>query len=447
MQKIIEFRNPNIANYIVLAVFFLIPLLLVHILNLDTLESVLDNHWQILDLAVLKSDPINSIFYLHYQPPLLNSLIFILLNIPGSIYENMILLNCIFITIIALILFRITSHYLKSERLGFTLTLIYVVSPPILLSAAYPFYVLATSMGYACLVYSFFIIYSNRRISLFLFLFSIIYLYYLRTSFSLPAIVILSTVYLYYSKSYFSKLRSFLFVFAYFLILLLPIKNFMVYDFFGTTSGYPANLMLAFGVKAPLGPNPSAVDIIKEYPDMECKYSNVPADTNPAKANGHPNMNSCFNIEYGRMQMPLVYSSYDFLKHGRNVMRNIAAYFDTPDEYYFLSNRDEILKYTFIFNIFLLTLFFKYHQIRLVFIFLFFYLIKKVYEKKDFFQSVLLLIFLLHFFSHILTDGSESRRHVVEVEFIFYIIASFVLYKIKLRLEKNSHKLFNYFSK
>jgi hypothetical protein len=383
----IDLKDDKIIKCALLTVFFLIPFTLVHLLNLDTLDLVLDNHWQILDLAVLKSDPISSIFYLHYQPPLLNSLLFILLSIPGGIYENMIVLNCIFITIISLILFRITSYYLESNILGFVLTLIYVVSPPILLNAAYPFYVLATSMGYACLVYSFFTIHSKRKLSLFLFLFSIIYLYYLRTSFSLPAILILSALYLYYSRIYFSKFRSLLFIFTYLLVLILPLKNFIVYDFFGTTSGYPANLMLAFDIKAPLGPNPSAIDIIKEYPDIQCKYSNVPADTNPLKANGNPNMNSCFNMEYGRAQMQSIYSNYDFLKHGRNVMRNIAAYFDTPDEYYFLSNRNAILKYTFIFNIFLLTLFFKYHQIRLVCIFLFFYLIARVYEKKDFFQS------------------------------------------------------------
>jgi hypothetical protein len=415
-------------------IFFMTVFLLVHLLGLNTLEVVLGNHYQILDIPVLLADPFKSLLHDPFQPPLLNFWIWLMSVAPGSLYENMVITNCILIAIIAVILFRITSVYLKSKLGAFLLSLFYVVSPPILLNAAYPFYVIAASLGYACLVYSFFVLNERPKYSLGLFLFSLIYLYFLRSSFSLPAALVLSCVYIYFARKNFTKIRlSLFFAMGLSVMLALPIKNYFLYGFFGTTSGYTINLVMAFNIKTPLGPFPHG-DLIKStYPDIKCKYSYVPADTLPGKANGEPNMNSCYYFEYGKAQMQRVIDGYSIKTHLHNIGRNIAAYFDTSEGYHFLFNREQIKTYTFAVNVLFLTLFFKFHQTRLLCVGLFFFLCAKVYRGRQYFPSILLLIFMLHFFAHVLTDGAESRRHVVEVEFIFYIIMAFAIDGIRQR--------------
>ena len=53
------------------------------------------------------------------------------------------------------------------------------------------------------------------------------------------------------------------------------------------------------------------------------------------------------------------------------------------------------------------------------------------------FSTILLSILALHFFAHILTDGGESRRHVFDIEFTFYIIFAMFISTI---LEKRAAK-------
>ena len=422
------------SNWSLGLIFFLVSFSLVHLLGLNTLEAVLGNHYQILDIPVLLADPFGSLLHDPFQPPLLNFWIWLMSVVPGSLYGNMVITNCVLIAFIAVILFRITSFYLKSLLGGFLLTLFYVVSPPLLLNAAYPFYVIAASLGYACIVYSFFVLNEKPKYSLALFLFSITYLYFLRSSFSLPAAIVLSCVYIYFARKNLPKLRLALFFTIGFSVMLsLPIKNYLLYGFFGTTSGYTINLVMAFNIKTPLGPFPHGDLIRSTYPDLKCKYSYVPADTLPGKANGEPNMNSCYYFEYGKAQMQRVIEGYSINTHLRNIGRNIAAYFDTSEGYHFLFNRDQISTYTFAVNILFLTLFFKFHQTRLLCVGLFFFLCTKVYRERQYFPSILLFIFVLHFFAHVLTDGAESRRHVVEVEFIFYIIMAFAIEGIRQR--------------
>ena len=66
---------------------------LIKIFNLGTLEDILESHWQMLDIPLLVSEPIQSLLYLHAQPPLLNALIFLAHKIGGSAYENLIMFN------------------------------------------------------------------------------------------------------------------------------------------------------------------------------------------------------------------------------------------------------------------------------------------------------------------------------------------------------------------
>ena len=210
-----------------------------------------------------------------------------------------------------------------------------------------------------------------------------------------------------------------------------------MYGFFGSSSWTPVNLIMTLGIKTSLGAFPTPVEIKKAYPDLRCKKSYGLLDTEDQKANGEPNYNSCYYIAYINEQMPNIGKDFNFKVYLLNIKRNMGAYFDTPDGYFFLSNRDKILPYTLAYNISFLTLFFKFHQTRVACILLIFYLVYRVKIDKNQFQGILLMVLALHFFAHVLTDGGESRRHVFDIEFTFYIIFSILIASI---LEKRSKK-------
>jgi hypothetical protein len=405
-----------------LLIFTIFPLGLTYSLHLNTLSSVLDNHWQILDLKLLLQDPVNSLLQLHSQPPLLNAIIWGLSLGTNDIYNNFILLNCIAIAVIAMIIFDISRHYLSSNRIALLIAILYTVSPPTLLNISYPFYPVLNSLGFALIVYSFFILKNSSSLSLTMFACAIAYLYLLRSSFTLPSAILLTVIYCYFARKYVPKKTIFLtFLFTFIVILAVPIKNWLMYGFFGTSSWYPTNIGMAFDAKMALGPWPSVADIKKTFPELVCTQSFGLVDTLLTKSNGEPNYNSCLYFAYAKSQIPNIIDSFNLVTYLMNVKGHMGSYFDTPDGYYFLSNRDAIKNYTFVFNIVHLTLFFKWHQIRVACILIIFYLVYIAKKNKDRFLSVILAIFFMHFFTHVLTDGGESRRHVFDIEFIFYI--------------------------
>jgi hypothetical protein len=297
-----------------------------------------------------------------------------------------------------------------------------------LLYSAYAFYPALTSLGFAILVLGFFIFAQKPSLSAALVGFSICYLYMIRSSFSLPAALILLTIFVYLSRRYLSKIALITLVSISLTILFsLPIKNYLMYGFFGSSSWTPVNLIMTLGVKTPLGPFPTPEKIKQAYPDLQCNKSYGLLDTEDKKANGEPNYNSCYYIAYINHVMPRISDAFHLPTYLRNVKGNVGSYFDTPDGYFFLKNRENIEAYTFAYNLSFLTLFFKFHQTRVACILLIFYLIYRVKKDRELFPAILLTVFSLHFFAHVLTDGGESRRHVFDIEFIFYIIFSMFL--------------------
>jgi hypothetical protein len=416
------------SRIILFCLFFLALYSAVIFLNLDTLHSVLDNHWQTADIEGLKKDPVNALLHLHSQPPLFNFFFWLFATIPGGAYDNFVLFNCLCQSLIALIVFEIASQFLKARLGGLAIAALYLFSPPVLLNSAYAFYPALTSMGFAILLYGFFVINRQPRYASVLIGFSVCYLYMIRSSFSLPAAIILLCVYIYLSRKVLAKTFILSTVACSLLLLLsLPIKNYVLYGFFGSSSWTPLNLIMTFSVKTPLGPFATPEEIRKAYPNLECKKSYGLLDTENKKANGEPNYNSCYYIAYLNELSPSIIKNFNLLIYLRNIKHNVGAYFDTPDGYYFLKNRDKIESYTFAYNLSFLTLFFKFHQIRVACILLIFYLIYRVKKDREQFPVVLLIILALHFFAHTLTDGGESRRHVFDIEFTFYLIFAMVI--------------------
>ena len=48
-------------------------------------------------------------------------------------------------------------------------------------------------------------------------------------------------------------------------------------------------------------------------------------------------------------------------------------------------------------------------------------------KDKEQFPAIMLTVLALHFFAHTLTDGGESRRHVFDIEFTFYLIFAMLI--------------------
>ena len=422
----LSLESPGKFKVIAFASFFLILYGAVIFLQLDTLSSVLDNHWQTADIVRLKQDPIAALLHLHSQPPLFNFFFWLMAVIPGDVYDHFVIFNCLAQSLVALIVFEISRHYVKSGFAGLMIAILYLLSPAVLLNSAYAFYPPLTSMGFALLIYAFFVFKDRPKFSAVLIGFSICYLYMIRSSFSLPAAFILLCIFAFIIRRYISKvfLASTLLI-SIAILLALPIKNYMMYGFFGSSSWTPLNLVMTFSIKTPLGLFATPEVIRKEYPNLQCKKSYGLLDTEDKKVNGEPNYNSCYYVAYINEQMPnVVWKNFNLRTYLGNVKHNIGSYFDTPDGYYFLKNREKIELYITAFNTGLLTLPFKFHQTRVAMILLVFYLIYRVRKDKAQFPSLVLTVLALHFFAHVLTDGGESRRHVFDVEFIFYIIFS-----------------------
>jgi hypothetical protein len=419
-------ESPTKFRAITFFSFFLILYGVVIFLQLDTLSSVLDNHWQTADIVRLKQDPIAALLHLHSQPPLFNFFFWLMAVIPGNAYDHFVIFNCLAQSLVALIVFEISRHYVKSAFVGLIIAILYLLSPAVLLNSAYAFYPPLTSMGFALLIYAFYVFKDKPKLAAVLIGFSICYLYMIRSSFSLPAAFILLSIFAYITRKYLSKFFLALTLLISISILLsLPIKNYVMYGFFGSSSWTPLNLVMTFSIKTPLGLFATPEVIRKEYPNLQCKKSYGLLDTEDKKVNGEPNYNSCYYIAYINAQMPnVVWKNFNLRTYLGNVKHNIGSYFDTPDGYYFLKNREKIELYITAFNTGLLTLPFKFHQTRVAMILLVFYLIYRVRKDKAQFPSLVLTVLALHFFAHVLTDGGESRRHVFDVEFIFYIIFS-----------------------
>ena len=435
-------EKPTQSRLTLFALFFLTLYGVVIFFNLDTLSSVLDNHWQTADIEGLKKDPVAALLHLHSQPPLFNLFFWLFSILPGNAYDHFVLFNCLCQSLIAVIVFEISSQNLKSKFGGIIMGVLYLLSPPVLLNSAYAFYPALTSMGFALLVYGFFTLKAKPKLASTLIGFSVCYLYMIRSSFSLPAAFILLSIFAYISRKCLSRkfLASTITISAV-ILLSLPIKNYILYGFFGSSSWTPVNLIMSLSIKIPLGAFPTAEEIKKAYPDLQCKRSYGLLDTEDKKANGEPNYNSCYYIAYLNEQMPNLVQSFNLKTYLGNVKHNMGAYFDTPDGYYFLTNRDKIEPYTLAYNISFLTLFFKFHQIRVACILLIFYLIYRVKKDKSQFPALMLIVLALHFFAHILTDGGESRRHVFDIEFMFYIILSMLINSLREKAFKKNNEI------
>jgi hypothetical protein len=416
----------------VIVAFFLMEIGLVVHLHLDTLESIIYWHWQFIDIKTIREDVLGTLLFVHSQPPLLNFVASVLSLGSGDLYGKFVVLNGVCAAITGFIVFKICQSYTKASIIAFTLAALYMVSPSVLLNTAYPFYPTLTSTGYALLIYGFFVSKTNVKLSSVLTVISIIWLTLLRGSFSLLHAVLVLVVYLSYLGTKVTLAREKVLIV---IVALLPIfsvytKNYLLYDFFGSSSWAPLNMAKGFRINHDFFPPPK--DIKEMYPNIECKYRYSDVDYVVTKSTGHPNYNSCYFLEFAKLQKENIFLEYRILPHLRHIVGNTGQYFSLPDKYAYLSNRVKIDAYADLYNKMFLTITPRDHyEIRLLVVFLSAFAVVFAVTRRDWFVAMVVFVFLVHMITHVVTDGDEGRRFVFDIEFMFYIFASVVFSAIR----------------
>ncbi len=413
--------------------FFGIELIAVYALHLDSLNVLLQHHWQIADLHSLAAEPFTSWIYIHLQPPLLNMIVAVFSWINSQTYTNFIILNCFCAALssftILFVVNRFTGQY---KWVGYCFASAYLLAPSTLLNSAYPFYPSLTSAGYSALALSFFTAAQHKRLSLTLLSASLIFLSLLRSSFPpITAVVVLGIYFLFIDNRVNWK-RNILIVM---ILSLSPItavytKNLLMYNFWGSSSFSPINLAKGFGVPVELNYFPTPEQINRDRPDIRCEHSYKFIDQAIVKKDGNPNYNSCYFLAFAQTQRQTAWEHYDFKQHLRRVMSHVGKYLSLPDRYEYLSNRIKIQSYANTFNQVFLPWFARDgYAIRLTILLIIAAMPFSLWLLSDKRMIGLYALSMVHFATHVITDGDESDRFVFDIEFCFYIFAGFLCLK------------------
>ena len=436
-------KSLRVQYCLIFLLFFTIEISSVYALQLDTLSVLLQHHFQIADLQSLEAAPFTSWIYLHIQPPLFNGLVAIFSFINGKVYTDLVVLNCLCAALTSLIILHIVNQFAGQQKwLAYMAAIIYLLAPSTLLYAAYPFYPVLTSVGYAALGLSFFTNKNHKTFSLVLLTVSVIYLTLLRSSFPPAIAFVVIGIYFFLIDDHIAWKRNAILVTVCSLAPITAVytKNLIMYDFWGSTSFASLNILKGFDI--PVQPNyfPTPEQIKNDRLDLACEHSYSTIDQMLFKQDGGPNYNSCYWLAFAQSHQGLVWQQYEFTPHAKRVAAHLARYYSLPDKYQYVSNRVNISKYADSFNVIFLPLSIREGYTLRISIFLLMLLMPWVlYRNPDRRIIGLYAIIALHMTSHVLTDGDESDRFVFDIEFCFYIFTAYVCSRLiqKSREEPN----------
>jgi hypothetical protein len=404
---------------------------LVKIYSLELPSSILEEYWQFLDIPSLIKDPLNSILYLHSQPPMLNILVSIF-SIFGdqNVFKIFIGFNSICIGLTTTIIFIIIAQRSDSIFLGSIFAFLYLVFPSTMLNAGYSFYPAMTAFMYSFLLLGFHLSDYRPKLALLTTSAAIVLLTLTRGSFTLLHVIFFFFIFSLYTYKYLKNTKM-LSIFGILVILVsssTSIKNFILYDFFGSSSWTPMNIAYGTGIPRDQWYWMTPSQIKEAYPNLSCKNSYHYQDSSLTKANGSPNFNSCLIIEYGRIVSSESLPNYNPLIHGKYFLSNTAYYFAPSDKYRELTNRSNIKAYADVVNLAQLTIKISdKHEIRILLLLILLLSLYCAIQKKDKFLILSIVMIMSHYVSHAITDGYESQRFVFDVEFIFFILFAMIL--------------------
>lgn len=347
--------------------FYLIPGL--------TFSYFPDGYVQYLDIALLKSHFLKSIFYLHSQPPLFNFFIGIVENISSELTSQIFNVTFVIIGLLTnILLFKILRKLKISSLLSFSATIFYLISPATLLYENLFFY---THIVIFFLIFAsfFLILYLENHNAFHLFYFFLfLSLCFLTTSFFHLSwfLIILTSILILERKRWKLSLKAV--CIPLFLVLALLFKNQIVFGEFSSSTWLGMNLSRITvnelpeqeRIKLVQAGKLSEIALLPPFPDAKYLFESKSIKSENSthidvldrmfKNSGHTNYNNQVYIKASHLAMkddiyviinyPAVYTS--------GIFKSFKLYFDSPTKFNLLEqNVAKIKTYNRFFNSFI----------------------------------------------------------------------------------------------
>jgi len=326
-------------------------------------DSTLITFWQFLDLSTLQTDLLESLFYLHAQPPLFNLLLGITVKIAPVDYS--VLLHGFYLVggfVLYLLLFQILRHRFSRPGAFFLATLL-VVGPEAVAYENWLFYtwpvaILLVAAAHALLRYEV----SRQFRYAAIFLGAVTCVCLTRSVFHLVYFGVAGMLLLSIKAPRRAQVAKAL-VIALTVIGLLYLKNLAVFGFFGSSSWYGMNLWktasrimpekeiaaLVQDEKIPaialIRPFSALADYPSPYHRVPAGFKNVAVLARPEKANGERNLNHIAYVDISRDYFRA--SSYVIRRQASGYLQTVAkaiSIYCRPfwDYGFFLQNRQSL---------------------------------------------------------------------------------------------------------
>jgi hypothetical protein len=316
-------------------------------------------YWQYLDLELLRTELLRSLFFQHSQPPLFNLLLGIVTKVaPGGEGVLLAVLYRGLGLILTLALFWLMRELEVGRRVAFWVTIMVVVSPAVILYENYAFYTYPVTVGLVVMALFLKRYLDDYRLVNGLVFFSLMAaialtrsLFHLLWVFGVVAGV--------WTVSHGYRLRTLrAAAVPVFLVTAVYVKNLVIFGFFGVSSWF--GMSLAIVTVFPLD-QAARSELFEQGKLSQYAYyspfkrpevyglgfgsTGVAALDRPTKPGGHVNFNHIGYIDVSRQYMEDAISALVERPDGaaRGVLAATGFYFRPANEYYYVrNNRDQI---------------------------------------------------------------------------------------------------------
>ena len=210
----------------------------------DPILNSWDSFWQHIPLAVLREKPLESLFYLHAQPPLFNFIGMIMDAVFGDFFLKIlhfshIVLGSLMCGMFFFTIFVLTNAYYYS----LVVSLLVALNPSLFLYEAFPMYMLLSAFFVMTCIF-FITLYHRYNKTRYLFLSAItsVLLVLLQSFFHIVFLFLLFVLIGVMAPVKTRKLLFFVLIVLFCIPLSLYLKNVLIYNFFGSTSWTGSNL-------------------------------------------------------------------------------------------------------------------------------------------------------------------------------------------------------------
>ena len=233
----------NFQLFCVLVFFYLLSRFFLNYAGIITDPNMIVNMWQIMDLNLLNNNFLSSLYFLHYQPPMWNFILGIMVKLNGPDYlklSNSIFYFNIFLSIVSIWIFILICKIfeLKNTYIFYFSLVFITLSLSYFFYENYTHYTHLTTLIFILLIYNYLKFSENNYIKyeFYIYLIATI-LVYTWSAFSHPLFIVLIFITILIIKNRINFLRSFLLFTIFFIVAILPsIKNKVEVNFFGNSS-------------------------------------------------------------------------------------------------------------------------------------------------------------------------------------------------------------------